>query len=112
MIAAVATIPTAAIRYARARPWPTKPAATATPRRPGIGRYEDGAFWNADLTLPMTPLLVNSELIMQDYLDSEVGVNYVFDSGLRVGAAYRHFDYDDVNNLLDYDGSMSRFVRG
>ncbi len=57
-----------------------------------------------DLTLP-TPSVLNNLVIMQEYMDSEVGVSYTFESGLRVGGAYRHFDYDDVNDLLDYDGN-------
>jgi hypothetical protein len=56
-----------------------------------------------DLTFP-TPSLVNSQLIMQTYDDAEIGINYLLPSGLSIGGAYRHFDYDDVNNLLDYDG--------
>ncbi len=44
--------------------------------------------------------------ILQDYRDAEVGVRYTFPSKIFVGGSYRVFDYDDRNDLLDYDGSI------
>ncbi len=70
-----------------------------------VSSVEADGFNNVlDLTLP-TPSVLNNLIIMQEFVDSEIGLSRMFDSGLRVGAAYRFFDYDDVNDLLDYDGS-------
>jgi hypothetical protein len=57
-----------------------------------------------DLTA-MTPSLANSVPIVQSYDNAEVGLDYVLPSGIWVGGTYRDFDYDDVNNRLDYSGS-------
>jgi hypothetical protein len=44
--------------------------------------------------------------IMQDYSDAELGVRYRFASGIFVGGSWCAFDYDDENDLLDYDGDI------
>lgn len=44
--------------------------------------------------------------IDQDYTDWEAGLTYSFASGLFAGGSVRSFDYDDQNNLLDYDGEI------
>ena len=53
----------------------------------------------------------NDEPIEQEFTDAEVGATYTFPSGLFFGASLRDFDYDDDNNLLDYDG-RSLILRG
>ena len=65
-----------------------------------------------DLTAPTMPTLVNRENIDQSYADATIGLDYQFASGLSLGVALRDFDYDDGNNLLDYDGQHLTFRAG
>ncbi len=50
--------------------------------------------------------LLNNAVIDQDYQDIELGLTYSFDSGMYLGASFRDFDYDDGNDLLDYEGDI------
>ena len=50
--------------------------------------------------------IVNTELIAQEFENIEAGVTYTFDSGILLGGSFRLFDYDDRNDLLDYDGEI------
>jgi hypothetical protein len=58
------------------------------------------------------PTFTNNLIIGQDYSDVEGGLTYTFLSGLYVGGRYRVFDYDDQNDLLDYDGDIFTIVLG
>jgi hypothetical protein len=53
-----------------------------------------------------------SARIMQEYRDGDVGVRYTFPNGVFLGGSVRRFDYDDANDLLDYDGSILTFSGG
>lgn len=55
---------------------------------------------------------VNRERVDRTFTDFEVGVQYAFDSGIYAGARVRSFDYDDVRNRFDYDGSILSLVAG
>jgi hypothetical protein len=50
--------------------------------------------------------------LVQDFSDVEVGLTYAFDNGMYVGGRYRMFDYDDVNDRMDYDGEILSLVAG
>ena len=50
--------------------------------------------------------------IMQDFSDIEVGLTYTFDNGVYVGGRIRMFDYDDVNDRMDYDGDIVSLTAG
>ena len=64
------------------------------------GRNEsDGTDLNAVPAVPSTLRIV------QDYVRSELGGRYTLGSGLFFGAELGIFDYDDRNDLLDYDGT-------
>lgn len=67
----------------------------------------DGNNTVVDLTAPSTPALVNDLLIVQEFDDLEVGFDYRLNSSLRVGLSLRDFDYDDMNDLLDYDSRQA-----
>jgi len=67
----------------------------------------DGDNTINDLTVPTAPVLVGNLRIIQDFQDIEAGFNYRLDSGLYVGFSYRDFDYDDLNDLLDYDSGQA-----
>ncbi len=56
--------------------------------------------------------VINDEVIDQEYMDVEAGLFYTFPGGLFVGGSFRVFDYDDENDLLDYDGEMLEFRSG
>lgn len=58
------------------------------------------------------PTFVNPLVIDQGWSDVEVGVTYAIRAGLYVGGRYRFVDYDDHNDLLDYDGGIFTFVTG
>lgn len=49
---------------------------------------------------------VASVPIDQEFHDIEGGATYTFNSGVFIGASIRDFDYDDINNLLDYNGTI------
>ena len=75
----------------------------------GFARFwyaeSDGSnILTGDATPP--PGIVNNEIILQEFENVEVGVNYTLKSGIFVGASVRTFDYDDANDLLDYEGEM------
>ena len=55
---------------------------------------------------------VCNSAIGQDYDDAEVGLTYTFPSGIYFGGTFRSFDYDDVNDLVDYDGDIVTFIAG
>jgi hypothetical protein len=44
--------------------------------------------------------------IVQDYSDAELGVTRFLKSKLYFGGSLRLLDYDDANDLLDYDGTI------
>ncbi|MDH3785597.1 MAG: hypothetical protein OEV00_09765, partial [Acidobacteriota bacterium] len=50
--------------------------------------------------------------IMQDYSDFEVGLTHTFDNGVYVGGRLRMFDYNDVNDRMDYDGDIFALTAG
>jgi hypothetical protein len=50
--------------------------------------------------------VVDDQIIMQEFRNAEVGLIYTFESGIFLGASARSFDYDDYNDLLDYDGEI------
>jgi hypothetical protein len=50
--------------------------------------------------------VVADQKIKQEFSNAEVGLTYTFDSGIFLGASARSFDYDDFNDLLDYDGQI------
>ncbi len=50
--------------------------------------------------------------LVQDFSDVEVGLTHSFDNGMYVGGRFRMFDYDDVNDRLDYDGDIIAVVVG
>ncbi len=56
--------------------------------------------------------VVTNVPIMQDFTNWEAGLRHEWPSGLFGGLAFRAFDYDDVNNLLDYDGSIFEISGG
>ena len=58
------------------------------------------------------PTYTNDIVIAQDFSDVEAGVTYTFPSRLYLGGRYRLFDYDDVNDRLDYDGAIFSLVAG
>ena len=48
----------------------------------------------------------------QDYTDGELGLRHTFRNSVFVGGSVRYFDYDDRNDLLDYDGTILTFNGG
>jgi hypothetical protein len=54
----------------------------------------------------------NTVDILQDFSDVEAGLTRSFANGMYVGGRLRMFDYDDVNDNLDYDGEVVSFVVG
>jgi len=57
-------------------------------------------------------LYTNSLMIGQDFSDLEAGVTYTFPRGLYLGGRYRIFDYDDLNDRMDYDGDIFTLIAG
>jgi hypothetical protein len=72
----------------------------------GFVRYWMTESEGNDIVLGDVVGVINDEVIAQDYEDGEIGVRYTFQGGLFVGAAFRSFDYDDRNDLLDYEGEI------
>lgn len=58
------------------------------------------------------PTFTNRLLLLQDYADLEAGVTYAFENGLYVGGRLRAFDYDDVNDRMDYEGEIVSLLAG
>jgi hypothetical protein len=50
--------------------------------------------------------VISSGDIDQDFLDWEAGVKYRLPSGLFVGGSVRGFDFEDVNDAQNYDGTI------
>jgi hypothetical protein len=50
--------------------------------------------------------VVNDRPLGQEFRNAEIGLTYSFGGGIFVGASLRDIDYDDVNDLLDYDGQI------
>jgi hypothetical protein len=50
--------------------------------------------------------------LVQDYSDVEAGLTYSFKKGVYVGARVRMFEYNDINDRLDYDGDIIALVAG
>ena len=50
--------------------------------------------------------------VVQEYADIEGGLTYSFPSNYYLGARVRSFDYDDYNDLLDYDGEILSVIAG
>jgi hypothetical protein len=77
----------------------------------GTNPLIDSSGANLDC-LPGGAGAVCAPLIGQEYADAEIGLRYTFDSGIYVGGSYRDFDYDDVNALVDYDGTIFTLLAG
>lgn len=52
------------------------------------------------------PGFTSSQVIEQEYVDGEVGVSWDVGRDLVVGGSLRSFEYDDDNDLLDYEGAI------
>lgn len=65
-----------------------------------------------DLLLGNVSGVVSNAVLDQDFTDGELGVRHTFDSGMWLGASFRSFDYDEFNDLLDYDGEIFSILAG
>lgn len=70
---------------------------------------ENGAFGGDLSTVTTLPSVLP---IDQDFQHYELGGRYTLDSGIFFGVSAGIFDYDDVNDLLDYDGTTLEFSAG
>ncbi len=70
---------------------------------------ENGAFGGELSTVTTLPSVLP---IDQDFQHYELGGRYTLDSGIFFGVSAGIFDYDDVNDLLDYDGTTLEFSAG
>ena len=56
--------------------------------------------------------VISPGVIDQELLDWEAGVKYRLPSGLFVGGSLRGFDFDNVNEIQNYDGTIITFRAG
>ena len=86
--------------------WSARVNVDCTERWSGYVQYWMTESDGDDLLIGDVTGLLNNEMIGQEYRDIGLGVTYNFPTGVFVGAGFRDLDYDDLNDLLDYDGQI------
>lgn len=75
-------------------------------------RYMMAESDGSDLFTGVSSGVISDEVINQEYMDVEAGLLYTFPGGLFLGGSFRLFDYDDENDLLDYEGEILEIRSG